>query len=92
MSLFYDRLTQPWHISKALVKRYLSVQVIFDKGPRGKHTTFESPKESTPAQSGQSALNALKVADDRLKQGNWIAGYLSYKLGYVFTPRLHPLL
>lgn len=64
----------------------------FDTGPLPGGTLFAAPqtviRADTPAGVGP-ALAAMQAAQAR---GCWLAGYLSYELGHVLTPRLAPLM
>ncbi|MBM3605933.1 MAG: aminodeoxychorismate synthase component I [Alphaproteobacteria bacterium] len=67
-------------------------QIRFDHGPLVGGTLFSAPqaiiRADTPAGVGP-ALAAMQAATAR---GQWLAGYLSYELGYALTPRLMDLM
>ncbi len=67
-------------------------QIVFDRGPDGSPFGFSDPREIIRADEPADvpgALQALRVAQET---GLWLAGYVSYELGYVLEPRLASLL
>ena len=50
---------------------------------------FTSPREIITCTSAGKVDAALEAMEDRQRQGFYLAGFLSYELGYAFEPRLH---
>jgi para-aminobenzoate synthetase component 1 len=63
-----------------------------EAGPGGAPARFEAPAEIVRAGAAQEVGPALAALEAALAAGRWVAGYASYELGYVFEPRLLPLL
>src|SRR5512140_2108935 len=53
---------------------------------------FERPEAIVAATCAAEVPAALQAIDAWLERGRYVAGYASYELGYVFEPRLLPLL
>jgi para-aminobenzoate synthetase component 1 len=66
--------------------------VLVEDGPGGAPAFFARPEAIVRADRAEevpAALDALEAARER---GRWIAGLLSYELGYALEPRLAPLM
>jgi para-aminobenzoate synthetase component 1 len=63
-----------------------------DDGPDGVPARFARPSAIIAASEPDEAAGALAALDAALARGAWVAGYASYELGYVFEPRLRPLM
>lgn len=69
-----------------------SLSFEFDRGPEGQAARFARPvsviRAETPAEIGPAfaAIARARVA------GKWLAGLLSYELGYAFSAKLAPLM
>ena len=66
--------------------------VLFDKGPLQMGTLFESPIDIIRADTPEEVPAALDAMQKAKEDGKWLAGYASYELGYLFTPRLAGIL
>ena len=64
------------------------MRIRFDQGPAGRGTRFQRPASIIRADSPSDVPQALAALDEAREQGNWLAGYASYELGYVLEPRL----
>src|SRR5215469_2897533 len=53
---------------------------------------FREPRRVLRAWSPDEVGPALEAARAALRSGQYIAGYFSYELGYLFEPRLAPRL
>jgi aminodeoxychorismate synthase component I len=53
---------------------------------------FDEPIRMFVAQDADSAWKALAAIEIALAEGYYVAGYMSYELGYLFEERLAPLL
>jgi para-aminobenzoate synthetase component 1 len=62
-----------------------------DHGPEGP-ARFARPGAVVAAHGLADVPAALAALDAALADGAWIAGYAAYELGYVFEPRLAPLM
>lgn len=63
-------------------------QVRFDTGPLGGGTLFAAPQSVIRADTAQGVAPALAAMQAAVGRGCWLAGYLSYELGYALIPRL----
>lgn len=66
--------------------------VLFRDDPAGHELLFDRPREIIIADTPESffpALGAIQAAHDA---GKWLAGYFSYEAGYLFEPKLRPIL
>ncbi|MDO6589347.1 aminodeoxychorismate synthase component I [Loktanella sp. D2R18] len=63
----------------------------FDHGPDGAGV-FDRAIRIITADSIAEVAGALTAVEQALAQGNWVAGYASYELGYALEPRLHDLM
>ena len=64
----------------------------FDHGPLAGGTLFMDPLEIIRANDPRQVDAALGAIATAKAAGHWVAGYLSYELGYALTPRLRRLL
>lgn len=65
----------------------------FDHAPEGDGAAlFDQPRAMISAATAAEVPAALAALDVARAQGNWIAGYASYELGYALEPRLAPLM
>src|SRR5690349_9088866 len=62
------------------------MRVIWDGA--GGRRVFQRPLEIVRADSPAEVPAALKAIEAALRQGNHIAGWLGYELGYALEPRL----
>ncbi|SIS87222.1 aminodeoxychorismate synthase component I [Paracoccus saliphilus] len=70
----------------------MSGQVRFDHGPLPGGTLFTAPQTVIRADTPAGIIPALAAMEAARARGCWLAGYLSYELGYALTPRLAPLM
>jgi para-aminobenzoate synthetase / 4-amino-4-deoxychorismate lyase len=66
--------------------------VILDNAAEGRLEVFRTPLGVIRAETPQEVAPALAALQVARSAGNYVAGYLSYELGYVLEPRLAPLL
>ncbi|SDD07264.1 aminodeoxychorismate synthase component I [Ruegeria marina] len=64
------------------------MQLRFDHGPLGPDTGFASPRGMIRADTADQVADAFEAMDRARAQGAWLAGYISYELGYALEPRL----
>ncbi len=67
-------------------------QVVFDNGPLAGGTAFANPVRTIRADTPDEVVSAFAKMEDAKAQGYWLAGYASYELGYVFSPKLQGLM
>lgn len=53
---------------------------------------YEHPREVIDASDAAELSNSLRRVDEHVSEGGEAAGFLAYEAGYVFEPRLRPLL
>lgn len=68
------------------------MRITFDQGPEGGPSVFEGPRAAIVAWEPAEVPAALAAMDAARAEGHWLAGYLSYELGYALEPRLAPLM
>ncbi len=66
--------------------------VLFRDDLTGNETLFIEPREIISADTSEAFDRALVQAEDARREGKWLAGYFSYEAGYLFEPKLRPLL
>jgi para-aminobenzoate synthetase component 1 len=66
--------------------------VCLDDSLAGRTLLFERPVEILSASTPREALKVLDRMESLRRSGLELAGYLAYELGYLFEPRLAPLL
>lgn len=66
--------------------------ILCEFGPGGAPCLFQDPDEVLIVTCPGEVAPALKQLAARRRAGAWIAGYLSYELGYVLEPVLAPLM
>ena len=64
----------------------------FDAGPLPGGTLFADPLDLIRADNPEDAEQALARIEAARSAGRWLAGYLSYELGYALAPRLRRLM
>lgn len=70
----------------------MSGRVRFDRGPIPGGTLFEAPQTVIRADSPAGVGPALAAMQAAQARGCWLAGYLSYELGFALDPRLFALM
>ncbi len=68
------------------------MRITFDRGPAGGRQAFANPRDLICVTDPSDVPAALARMDAARANGQWLAGYASYELGYVLEPRLNPLL
>ena len=66
--------------------------ILCEFGPDGGPCLFRDPDELLVIERPDEVAAALDLLDARRRAGAWIAGYLSYELGYALEPALAPLM
>jgi para-aminobenzoate synthetase component 1 len=66
--------------------------ILFRDDVAGRSTIFERPRELIVADSAAAFFPALEALEEARRGGKWLAGYFSYEAGYLFEPKLAPLL
>lgn len=67
-------------------------RVVFDHGPLPDGTLFDAPRHIIIADQPSDVPAALAELEDAQARGHWLAGYASYELGYLLTPKLRDFL
>ncbi|RJE81644.1 aminodeoxychorismate synthase component I [Paracoccus sp. JM45] len=70
----------------------MSGLVRFDHGPLAGGTAFVAPQTVIRADTIAGVGPALAAMQAAQARGAWLAGYLSYELGYAMSPKLAPLM
>ena len=79
------------HISSDLgTKKMPQSYVLFDSGPTGEPAVFTDPAYMIYAHRPEEVPAAFRAMEQAQDQGCWLAGYVSYELGYVLEPKLQP--
>jgi para-aminobenzoate synthetase component 1 len=66
--------------------------VLFRDDLAGRDMFFREPREMIVADDEPSLFAALDAMETARSDGKWLAGYFSYEAGYLFEPKLRPLL
>lgn len=66
--------------------------VLFRDDRAGQEVLFEAPRETIVAHGADDFFPALAAAQAAHESGKWLAGYFAYEAGYLFEPKLRPLL
>ena len=69
-----------------------SGRVIFDHGPYEGGTEFSRPRKLIRADTPDEVPAAFKAVEAARSNGEWLAGYASYELGYCLGEKLRPFL
>ncbi|CAM2999574.1 aminodeoxychorismate synthase, subunit I [Paracoccus aminovorans] len=62
--------------------------ILCEFGPAGRPVLFRQPSERVVVDRAEDVAPALDRLEALRRQGAWIAGYLSYELGYALEPAL----
>ena len=65
---------------------------LFRDDRAGTSLVFAEPETLVVARSANEVEPALAQLEAHRKAGKWLAGYLSYEAGFVFEPKLRPLI
>ncbi|NBB48927.1 aminodeoxychorismate synthase component I [Rhizobium sp. CRIBSB] len=65
---------------------------LFRDDRAGTSLVFAEPETLVVARSADEVEPALAKLEEHRKAGKWLAGYLSYEAGFVFEPKLRPLI
>jgi para-aminobenzoate synthetase component 1 len=65
---------------------------LFRDDRAGTSLVFAGPETLVVARSADEVEPALATLEAHRKAGKWLAGYLSYEAGFVFEPKLRPLI
>ena len=65
---------------------------LFRDDRAGTSLVFAEPETLVVARSADEVEPALATLEAHRKAGKWLAGYLSYEAGFVFEPKLRPLI
>ncbi|MDA5556436.1 aminodeoxychorismate synthase component I [Shimia sp. MMG029] len=68
------------------------MQIRFDRGPDGRATLFDAAEHVISVTEPGEVAAAFQVLGEAQAAGFWLAGYVSYELGYVLEPRLRRML
>lgn len=66
--------------------------ILIEAGPGGTPALFAHPREVVVVRAADDLGPALARLDAARTAGAWIAGVVAYEAGYVFEPRLAPLM
>lgn len=64
----------------------------FDRGPGGAGARFAAPRAVIRADRPEEIAGAFEAIAKAREAGQWLAGMLSYELGYAFSAKLAPLM
>ncbi|MFD2173849.1 aminodeoxychorismate synthase component I [Rhodobacter lacus] len=64
----------------------------FDRGPEGAGQRFAQPEAVIRVERPEEVAPAFTAIAAAQRAGKWLAGMMSYELGYLFSPKLAPLL
>ncbi|WP_237331863.1 aminodeoxychorismate synthase component I [Yoonia vestfoldensis] len=67
-------------------------KVVFDCGPLAGGSVFAAPNAVIKASASADVDRAFDAMQQAQSDGKWLAGYMSYELGYLLSPKLAPLL
>ncbi|MDB6178818.1 aminodeoxychorismate synthase component I [Paracoccus sp. Z330] len=70
----------------------MSGLIRFDRGPLPEGSEFVAPQAIIRADTPAGVLPALAAMEAAQARGAWLAGYLSYELGYTLSPKLAHLM
>lgn len=65
---------------------------LFRDDRAGTSLVFAEPETLVVARSADEVEPALAKLEAHRKSGKWLAGYISYEAGFVFEPKLRPLI
>ena len=65
---------------------------LFRDDQEGETFLFQNPRELIIAEEPEALMQALDRADKAVREGRWVAGYVSYEAGYLLDPALTELL
>ena len=66
--------------------------ILFRDDFAAQEVLFDEPSEIIVADRSEEFFPALERAERARAAGKWLAGYFSYEAGYLFEPKLRPLL
>lgn len=66
--------------------------ILFRDDLAGRAVLFRSPSELLVAENTAEFEGVLERAERARAAGKWLAGYFSYEAGYLFEPKLRPIL
>lgn len=65
------------------------MRILFDQGPLGPNSGFQDPKQVITVWDAGDVGSTLDAIDAARMDGQWIAGFASYELGYALEEKLH---
>ena len=77
-----------------IIEPNTAIELVFDNNydADGLSYRFTAPKYVVACLSAEDVSNSLNEMKAAIQDGYWLAGYLSYELGYLFEPKLSGLL
>ena len=66
--------------------------ILLEDGPEGEAKVFANPEKMICAWNTDDVLKALQEMETARAAGKWLAGYVSYELGYALEPKLNNLM
>ena len=66
--------------------------ILFRDDFAAREVLFDEPRDIILANDPDEFFPALAAAEKARADGKWLAGYFSYEAGYLFEPKLRPLL
>ena len=63
--------------------------ILLEDGPEGEAKVFANPEKMICAWNTDDVLEALQEMETARAAGKWLAGYVSYELGYALEPKLN---
>ena len=70
----------------------MTQRVHFDNGPHGGGLTFAAPSCVIRADTPEEVGPALREMEQAQAEGHWLAGAVSYELGYMFSNKLRHMM
>lgn len=64
------------------------LEIRFDRGPEGPPALFGRARRLIVAEASSEIPAALEALDRARRDGDWVAGFASYEMGYALEPRL----
>lgn len=71
-----------------MVQKIQCRSILFDRGPLGTGSLFRQPEHIIEAWHPHEIDDALRAIESCQKSGKWLAGTISYELGYVLNPKV----
>ena len=70
----------------------MTPRILFDHGPTGAPALFRAPERLLIASAPEEVPACFAAMEAARRDGLWLAGLVSYELGYALEPKLRPLM